>query len=291
MASANNSANNIVRTVAALRKQVSEWRKNGDIIALVPTMGALHDGHLSLVKQVQKKADRVIVSIFVNPTQFGKNEDLSKYPRQEKEDKAKLDELGTDLIFAPKVDQMYPEGFATSVSVIGVTEGLCGGSRPGHFDGVAVIVTKLLLQALPDIAIFGEKDYQQLQVIKRFVADLNIPVKIEGGTIVREADGLAMSSRNAYLTKKQREVAPLLYKNLKALARSLPKAKSVLKLLTETQSVLNDAGFKVDYLELRDAKTLEPVKGKVTVPSRLFVAAFLGKTRLIDNVKVAKARA
>lgn len=284
------STNNIVRTVTALRKKVSEWRKNGQTVALVPTMGALHEGHLSLVQQAQKKADRVIVSIFVNPTQFGKNEDLSKYPRQEKEDKAKLDQLGTDLIFAPRVDQMYPEGFSTSISVSGITEGLCGGSRPGHFDGVAIIVTKLLLQTLPDIAIFGEKDYQQLQVIKRFATDLDIPVRIEGGAIVREADGLAMSSRNSYLTKTQRETAPLLYKKIKGLAKSLPKARTPKKILDEAVGELNEAGFKVDYLELRDTKTLEPIKGKITAPARLFVAAFLGKTRLIDNIRVSKVR-
>ncbi len=177
-------------------------------------MGALHEGHLSLVEQARKKADKIIVSIFVNPTQFGKNEDLSKYPRTEKQDKEKLEGLGVDLIFAPDAGQIYPEGFSTSINVSGITASLCGQSRPTHFSGVATVVTKLLLQTLPDIAIFGEKDFQQLLLIKRVVADLNIPVKIAGGAIVREADGLAMSSRNAYLSEKHRKLAPLIFKTL-----------------------------------------------------------------------------
>lgn len=276
----------IARTVRSIRKNVLGWRATGETVALVPTMGALHDGHLSLVRHVQKKADRVVVSIFVNPTQFGKGEDLSTYPRDEKADRAKLSELGVDLIFAPSVEEMYGEGFATGVHVDGLTDVLCGASRPGHFDGVATVVTKLLLQAGTDLAIFGEKDFQQLVVIKRLVSDLNIPVKILGGSIVREKDGLALSSRNAYLSSSERRVAPLLFQTLKTVRNDLKDGQTAKAVLSRAAVVLEDAGFKVDYLELRDSISLQTLKRKGDGPARLFVAAFLGKTRLIDNIKI-----
>ncbi|MGH1352196.1 MAG: pantoate--beta-alanine ligase [Methyloligellaceae bacterium] len=276
----------LVRTVSSLRSHVNKWKKLENTIALVPTMGALHEGHLSLVKQAVKKADKVVVTIFVNPTQFGKNEDLSKYPRTEKQDREKLEALGVDLIFAPDVSQIYPEGFSTSIQVTGITETLCGQSRPGHFSGVATIVTKLLLQAMPDIAIFGEKDFQQLLLIKQVVSDLNIPVKIMGGAIVRESDGLAMSSRNAYLSDKHRTLAPQIYKTLKATAKDLSSGTSPKKCLDTAKALLTDYGFKIDYLEVRDTKELLPLTGKIDRPARLFIACHLGKTRLIDNIKV-----
>lgn len=198
----------IVRTVADLRARVAGWHADGETVAMVPTMGAIHDGHMALVRQARTLADRVVASIFVNPLQFGQNEDFNAYPRGEARDAALLAEAGAVLLFAPNAAEMYPDGFATTVHVGGLTDGLCGTSRPTHFDGVATVVAKLLLQCGPDVAIFGEKDYQQLLVIKRLVRDLDIPVEIVGGAIVRENDGLALSSRNAYLSAKEREAAP-----------------------------------------------------------------------------------
>ena len=281
---------NILRTVKALRTKINGWRKAEETVAIVPTMGALHDGHLSLVKAAKRKADRVIVSIFVNPAQFGKNEDLSKYPRNEKADKAKLDALGVDLIFAPKLNQVYPEGFSTTVTVNHLTDCLCGTSRPTHFSGVTTVVSKLLMLSLPDIAVFGEKDYQQLLVIQQMVKDLHIPVKILGVPTFRERDGLAMSSRNVYLTKQQREKAPMLYATLKETAKKISEGSSSGTHITKAKKSLEDLGFKMDYLELRDTKTLATIKGKVSSPARLFVAVYLGKTRLIDNIKVSATK-
>ncbi len=280
------SKTKIIRTVTGLRTQVNKWKKLGKSIALVPTMGALHAGHLSLVRLAHKKADIVIVSIFVNPTQFGKNEDLSKYPRTEKQDKEKLEQLDVDLIFAPNADQIYPDGFSTSIHVSGVTAPLCGQSRPTHFSGVATIVAKLLLQTQPDIAIFGEKDFQQLLLIRQVVSDLNIPVKIIGGPIVRESDGLAMSSRNTYLSEHHRAIAPLIYKTLKSTAKKLTNGEQPGKCISEAVKTLTDAGFKIDYLELRDSKKLSSFNSAIDQPARLFIACNLGKTRLIDNIKV-----
>lgn len=273
-----------IHTLPALRRYVSALRKEQKTIALVPTMGALHDGHLSLVKRAQSKCDVVIVSIFVNPTQFGHGEDFETYPRDEKGDAEKLKSINTDLIYAPKAKDMYGEGFATQVCVTGLTDVLCGASRPGHFDGVALVVTKLLLQALPDLAVFGEKDYQQLLVIKRFVQDLNIPVKILGAPILREADGLALSSRNAYLSKTERHIAPKLQQTLLELKHKLYANESVKTQISAAKRKLKSYGFDVDYLEIRDAKTLEAYKTNVPQPSCIFVAARLGSTRLIDNI-------
>lgn len=277
----------IVRTVADLRATVADWRKAGLRVALVPTMGALHDGHLSLVRQGQALADRVVTSIFVNPKQFGQNEDFGRYPRQEQADAEKLASVDCDLLFAPGVDEMYPAGFATTVSVAGVTEGLCGGTRPGHFDGVATVVTKLLLQCLPDVAIFGEKDYQQLATIRRFVRDLDIPVVIHGGATVREADGLALSSRNAYLSAEERAAAAAIPRVLRAIIAALEAGSGELAaLLEQGKADLRAAGFDpIDYLELRDADSLA-LLARLDRPARLFVAARLGKTRLIDNMPV-----
>jgi len=274
-----------VHTVADLRATVADWRAQGLRVALVPTMGALHDGHISLTRLAREHADRVIVSIFVNPTQFGPNEDFGAYPRTLPDDQKLLDAAGVELCFAPSVEEMYPDGFATKVSVDGaMTNVLCGAARPGHFDGVAQIVTKLLLQALPDCAIFGQKDYQQLMVIHRFSADLNIPVDIIGAKILREEDGLAMSSRNRYLSPQERETAPVLNRVLADITARAAKGAELGPLLAKGREDILAAGFNpIDYLEVRDAQTLELVSQTVTRPARIFVAARLGKARLIDN--------
>ncbi len=274
-----------VRTVADLRSQVSAWRKEGLKVGLVPTMGALHEGHLTLVKTALESCDRVIATIFVNPKQFGEGEDLDTYPRTEAEDAAKLDSAGGHLLFAPDVTEMYGEdGGVTKVTVAGLGNILEGEFRPGFFDGVATVVTKLLLQALPDEAFFGEKDYQQLNVIKRFVADLNIPVEITGVKTVREADGLAMSSRNAYLIAEEREIAPTLYRIISEVSERFKVGGKPEALSKWASQQLLDAGFhKVDYVLIRKADDLsaEAIKGE---PIRVLAAAFLGKARLIDNV-------
>lgn len=276
----------VEHTVAGLRAMVAAWRAEGLRVALVPTMGALHDGHLSLIRLARRRADRVIVSIFVNPKQFGPNEDFEAYPRTLKPDAIKVGAAGGHAVFAPSVAEMYPDGFATTVSVSGVSEGLCGGSRPGHFDGVATVVTKLLLIALPDLAIFGEKDYQQLMVIRRFVQDLNVPVEIVGAPIVREADGLALSSRNAYLSEAERATANRLHGTLRGVADTLMAGRSMAEAGPAGIAELERHGFgPVDYLELRDAATLVPMN-RLDRPARLLVAAHLGRTRLIDNIPV-----
>lgn len=276
----------IVRTVAELRAQVAAWRRAGLHVGFVPTMGALHEGHLSLVRLAGAKADRVAASIFVNPTQFGPGEDFTTYPRDEPADAAMLARAGCDLLYAPGVAEMYPEGAATTVTVTGVSEPLDGLARPGHFAGVATVVTKLLNQCAPDLAVFGEKDFQQLQVIRRLVRDLDIPVGIVGGPIVRAGDGLALSSRNAYLSDDERPVAGSLNR---VLAESLQR----LRARTPVKSVedwaieaLLSAGFhSVDYVEARTPETLARLgPGPAEGPIRLLAAARLGKTRLIDNM-------
>lgn len=274
-----------VRTIAALRTRVRGWRAEGLRVALVPTMGALHAGHLTLVKSGLGAADRVVATIFVNPTQFGPNEDLSRYPRQEAADAAALEKAGCHLLYAPDVAEMYPEGFQTTVHVKGITEGLCGAHRPGHFDGVATVVAKLLMQAQADVALFGEKDYQQLLVIRRMAADLDIPTEIIGVPTVREADGLALSSRNAYLSAEQRATAALFPKTLMAARDRLLKGDDVRTVLSEAEATLTSAGLVPDYVELRDTATLQAVDG-LSRPARLLAAVRVGTTRLIDNVAV-----
>ncbi len=278
----------IVRSVTDLRAAIQDWRRSGLGCALVPTMGALHEGHLALIRLAAQSSARVVVSIFVNPLQFGPNEDLAAYPRREAADVAAAAQAGAHLVFVPAVAEMYAPGHATTVHVAGLSEGLCGPHRPGHFDGVATVVTKLLLQALPDAAFFGEKDYQQLLIIRRLARDLDIPVRIEGMPIIREPDGLAMSSRNAYLSADQRRIAPALAATLGDMARTLAgDGGAVAPVLAAGKARLRAAGFTgIDYVELCDAGTLAPLT-RVEGPARLLAAVRLGGTRLIDNVPVA----
>jgi pantoate--beta-alanine ligase len=271
-----------------LRETLAGWRQDGQSIAFVPTMGNLHEGHLSLVRQARKRADRVVVSLFVNPMQFGANEDFDGYPRTEDEDRRLLQEVGADLLFAPEVAEVYPHGqdAHTQISVPVVSEGLCGASRPGHFVGVATVVCKLLNMVQPERALFGEKDYQQLLVIRRMVEDLALPVVIEGVATVREADGLAMSSRNRYLKPDERVRAAQLYRILTQVVDALAQGVHDYPLL-EQQAVqrLADAGFDPDYVSIRrDADLARPAAADR--PLRVLAAARLGGARLIDNLKI-----
>ena len=274
------------RTIADLRAEIALWNAAGEKVAVVPTMGALHEGHLSLVRAARGRASRVVVTLFVNPRQFNNAEDLEKYPRDEASDRARLEDETVDLLYAPDVDEMYPQGFSTTVSVAGLSEGLCGAHRPGHFDGVATVVAKLLLQTRADVALFGEKDFQQLSVIRRMVRDLDIPVEVVGVPTVREADGLALSSRNVRLTAAGREKAPALAEALMGAAREIEAGADAGSVIAGARGVIEGAGYsEVEYLELRDAETLEPVE-KVERPARLLAAAWLDGVRLIDNVAV-----
>ncbi|BCH33353.1 pantothenate synthetase [Mesorhizobium sp. L-8-10] len=280
----------IVRTVVELRERVAEWRRGGARVAVVPTMGALHEGHLSLVRAALARAERVVVTLFVNPKQFNSAADLAAYPRTEDEDAAKLATVGAHLLYAPDGSEMYPEGFATTVSVTGVSEGLCGAFRPGHFDGVATVVAKLFLQSGADIALFGEKDFQQLHVVRRMARDLDIPISIIGCPTVREADGLALSSRNVRLSPAERRVAPRLAAILFEAAERMAAGAPVDGVLSEAHDAIMTAGYeKVEYLELRGEEDLKPMR-RLDRPARLIVAAWLGQTRLIDNVEVTPAR-
>lgn len=281
----------IIRELVLLREAVASLREGGGggkakRIALVPTMGALHEGHLALIDEARAQADHVVASIFVNPAQFGPNEDLSTYPRREASDAKLLTERGCDLLWAPGVEEVYPEGFATSISVRGVSEGLCGSARPGHFDGVATVVAKLFNQVRPDVAIFGEKDYQQLAVIRRMAIDLDFGIDIVGVPTQRDTDGLALSSRNAYLTEDERQAAHALPRALGQAAARIEKGGDVDEALVKAKSMLAAAGFDpIDYVELRDAATLEPVTN-LEQSARLLAAARMGQTRLIDNIEV-----
>jgi pantoate--beta-alanine ligase len=278
----------LVRTIADLRSCIARWRKSGERIGLVPTMGALHDGHMALVRAAREGCDRVVATIFVNPKQFAANEDLGSYPRREAADLDMLRRALVDVAFVPAADEIYPPGFATLVQVSGLTEGLCGAHRAGHFDGVATVVTKLLLQSLPDAAYFGEKDYQQLMVIRRLARDLDIPVRIEGVATFREPDGLAMSSRNAYLSAEERRIAPTLGRVLRRIAVAVAQwPDTVARELAQGAAELREAGFAVEYLEIRDAETLTPITRTVSAPARVFAAVHLSRTRLIDNMPVA----
>jgi pantoate--beta-alanine ligase len=276
----------VVRRVPDLRAQVKSWRGSGETVALVPTMGALHAGHLDLVRLAKARCTRAVVSIFVNPTQFAPHEDFDRYPRDEAGDLAKLSGVGCDLVWSPDRAEMYPEGFATRITPAGAAEGLESDFRPHFFGGVATVCCKLFTQVAPDIAVFGEKDYQQLCVVKRMVRDLDLPLEIVGMATVREPDGLAMSSRNAYLSQEQRAVAPTLHRVIWKIADTAHQGGPIAAAIAEGNAVLGAAGFKVDYLEVRDAETLErPARG-TRRPLRVLVAAWLGKTRLIDNVGV-----
>ena len=277
----------VVRSVAALRDAVAAWRASGGAVALVPTMGALHRGHLALVAHARERARHVVASLFVNPAQFGPAEDFSRYPRNEAADAAALEAASCDLLYAPDLAEMYPPGFSVTVDPGPLAERLCGRFRPGHFKGVATVVAKLLLQARPDLACFGEKDYQQLQIIRAVARDLDIPVRIDGVPIVREPDGLALSSRNVYLTPSERAVAPELHRALVEAARRVRAGANPREAERAAASSLLAAGFaKVDYVEICDAATLEPVT-QLDRPARILGAAWLGATRLIDNIALS----
>lgn len=277
---------NTISCVAQLRTAIAQARAAGQRIAFVPTMGNLHAGHIALITQAVARADFVVASIFVNPLQFGPNEDLDSYPRTLAADQNKLTDAGCNLLFTPAVEDIYPDGMAehTIVSVPGVSSGLCGGSRPGHFDGVSTIVCKLLNMVQPDIALFGEKDYQQLAVIRKMVSDLSMPIEICGVPIVRDTDGLALSSRNGYLSAQQRANAPALQQCMHSVKAHIIKGnRDYAALFAQFDTDLQDAGFRLDYVELRDALNLEPAHAD----SRhmvLLAAAYLGTTRLIDNL-------
>ncbi|MXP40095.1 pantoate--beta-alanine ligase [Altererythrobacter soli] len=280
-----------VNHLPALREAVDTLRMRG-AVALVPTMGALHEGHLTLVREARARAASLVVSIFVNPAQFGPNEDLDAYPRQLAEDSQLLKAEGVDLLWAPPVEEVYPQGFATTVSVSGVSEGLCGASRPGHFDGVATVVLKLFNQVRPDLAVFGEKDWQQLAVIRRMARDLDLTrpaaEAIHGIATVREADGLALSSRNRYLSADDRARAAALPRAMREAVARIEGGDQVSAALLALHRALIDGGFaSVDYAELADAESLEPIEALGATPARLLVAARIGGTRLIDNMPVA----
>ncbi|MCB1504033.1 MAG: pantoate--beta-alanine ligase [Hyphomicrobiaceae bacterium] len=277
----------IKRIVKDLRRQIAQFRKNGERVALVPTMGALHEGHLTLVRTAKRKAERVVVSIFVNPTQFGPNEDLARYPRDEAGDLAKLAEVGADLVWSPNPEEMYPAGFATSIEVKGAAEGLEGAFRPHHFGGVATVCCKLFSQVTPDVAVFGEKDYQQLCVIRQMVRDLNLPLAIHGVPTVREKDGLALSSRNRYLSAEERAAAPALAAAIRDVAQKAANGARQQSVIKSATAALKRAGFDpIDYIATADAETLSPWTSTSGRPGRVLVAARLGTTRLIDNVPI-----
>jgi pantoate--beta-alanine ligase len=277
----------VVDNLVALRTRIKNWRANNEVIAFVPTMGNLHQGHLSLVKKAGELADRVVVSIFVNPLQFNEKQDLDNYPRTLSDDIKQLSELRCDLVFTPDDNTMYPRGMSsqTTVHVPGMNDKLCGLGRPGHFDGVATVVTKLLNMVQADIAVFGEKDYQQLLVIRQLVQDLNLPMDIIGAPTCREQDGLAMSSRNQRLTESEREKAPLLHQQLQAVKTALVNDQQGLDAaLADAQSQLSEAGFEIEYLEVRRAEDLQPLQNGEITTARILVAARLGSVRLIDNI-------
>ena len=280
-----------VKSLDMLRKSLAELRADGSSIGLVPTMGALHEGHLTLVREARAMCDHVVASIFVNPTQFGPNEDLDAYPRQLAEDSSMLDSEGVALLWAPAIETMYPHGFVTNISVSDVSEGFCGASRPGHFDGVATVVCKLFNQVMPDVAFFGEKDFQQLAVIRAMARDLDLTrphvEDIIGVPTVRESDGLAMSSRNRYLSPENRAAAAALPNAMQLAIAEIEAGQSPSVSLQTLQRVLLESGFdSVDYAALVDAKSLNPIDSFLGRPARLLVAARIGGTRLIDNMHV-----
>lgn len=276
----------VIRTSAELREKVAAWKRSGMLVGVVPTMGALHDGHLSLARAARGQSDRVIVTIFVNPMQFNNASDLDKYPRDEAHDLALLEAEGVDVLFAPGVDEVYPEGFATKVTVGGVSEPMEGAMRPGHFDGVATVVSKLFGMTQAGRAFFGEKDWQQLQVVKRLVEDLNIATRIIGCPTIREEDGLAMSSRNVRLSAAERAQAPVLHAEMQKAAEAMRAGTPVAEALEAASRAITAGGFgAVEYLELRTADGLRPATD-LSEPARLLAAAWLGDVRLIDNIAV-----
>ena len=277
----------VVRTVPALRRAIDGFRKRNQTVALVPTMGALHDGHLKLVHEAQRRAQRVVVSIFVNPTQFAPNEDFGSYPRRFAADIAVLKQAKADLVWAPSATAMYPEGFATRIVPEGAaTAGLEDRFRPHFFGGVCTVVAKLFTQVTPDFAMFGQKDYQQLRVVTQMAKDLDLPVKVVGIPTVREKDGLARSSRNVYLAPEERAAAPVLHRVLRDCARRIKAGERIAATMENGSKAIVQAGFALDYLEARHALTLAPVQSRKDGPIRLLVAARIGKTRLIDNIGV-----
>lgn len=276
----------IIRDIAMLHRAVTALKQGGKSVALVPTMGALHDGHISLVRMAKRVADHAVVSIFVNPTQFGPNEDFAAYPRDEARDAAMLAQEGTGLLWAPDVATMYPSGHSTHIEVAELGADYCGAARPGHFDGVATVVAKLFNQVRPDVAIFGEKDWQQLAIIRRMARDLDFGVDILGAPIARDADGLALSSRNAYLSKDQRVAVTVFPATLKAAAKAIAGGADVAETLAKAEAAIVKGGFdSVDYVALADADSLERLSA-FRKPARLLAAARIGKTRLIDNFPV-----
>lgn len=277
----------IVRTVADLRARIGAWHAAGETVGLIPTMGALHAGHLSLVAAALARYDRAVATLFVNPKQFNDPADYAKYPRTEVSDAAKLAGANAHLLYCPNPEEMYPDGFATNVSVSGVSAGLCGGARPGHFDGVATVCTKLFLQSGADGAFFGEKDYQQLKVVQRFVADLDIPITIHPCETVRDPDGLALSSRNQHLSAEQRAIAPGMHRAMQDAATRIRSGEAPAGALAAAGEAILAAGFdRIDYLEARRESDLS-LAFDPSEPARIFGAAFLGETRLIDNIRVA----
>lgn len=281
----------IIRTIAEMQEQSLVWKREGSRVGVVPTMGCLHEGHLSLVDQVKAEAERVIVTIFVNPTQFGPNEDLEAYPRTFEADRAACEARGADVIFFPEVSEMYDESASTWVTEDVLSLGLCAGSRPTHFRGVTTVVTKLYNATLPDVAIFGEKDFQQLAVLRRMTKDLNFPIKVLGGAIVREENGLAMSSRNKYLSAEERDNAAVLNQSLRAVAERLQtESVDTEVLINFVSEAIEAAKGKVDYVEIRSAETLENLEGVIEQGSnaRMILAAYFGQARLLDNWQITQ---
>ncbi len=279
-----------VHTLKELRAMLASYRQQGKRIGLVPTMGNLHEGHLTLVAKARQAADIVVTSIFVNPMQFGASEDLDSYPRTLQEDQDKLEAAGNTLVFAPSANEVYPNGLArhTKITVPDVSEGHCGATRPGHFEGVATVVTMLFNMVQPDVAVFGEKDYQQLAVIRKLVTDLMIPVEVIGAATVRDPDGLAKSSRNGYLTAEERSLAPALYQTMTAIGERLAQGETdYTRLEEEARQALMSAGFRPDYITITNSQTLKPARPEDTELT-ILVAAFLGTTRLIDNLSVVR---
>jgi pantoate--beta-alanine ligase len=276
----------VVRTIAALRQEMGEWRRQGLTSAVVPTMGSLHEGHLALVAEGRKRAERVVVTIFVNPRQFGANEDLTRYPRNEEGDLAKLAEAGVDLVFAPRTGEIYPEGFTTTITLGGPAKaGLEDKFRPHFFDGVATVVAKLFIETGSDFAIFGEKDYQQLLTVKRMAKDLDLPITVVAVPTVREESGLALSSRNQYLSRSERNQASAIYRVLVAAAEKIRAGERPSRVTAAARRSLTTLGFRIDYVAFRHAETLAPLESPQE-PARMLAAAWLGTTRLIDNVPV-----